>query len=482
RDRGWNSWAGGWNSWAGGWNSWAGGATPPAPPSDNSLIWDRIRLHQAHRIARNFGAGVKVAVLDTGLETAHPMFTGRLAPSSEWRDFVDNDNNPQEGASTGRSFGHGTAVAGIVLQVAPRATILPIRVLNADGMGTLDAVVSGINHALNSGARVINLSLGSTEGAVALETILRTAASRGVYIVASAGNAGRSEGVTFPGRYSWASGMYPFVLGVGSVDNDYFLSTFSNYGNDLVISALGEQIASAFPGNRTARVVGTSFAAPLVSGALALAFGETTSTAERGQLLLYLTQGGFKGQVMNKNLLSRGTSKLGDGILDVESALYAMPSFTPRISPVAQLGSNLGLEEGLRGWTTDLPGPGSITAVSGQGRGGSRAAMISVGGFGDYSLYRTINGLKPNTNYVASVWVRGTGFTNSTAPGMWVSGFGNLELWDHRDTNMWNADNTYRKLTLAFRTGPLSFSAEIGVWAEAGTVYVDDFSLVEAGY
>lgn len=201
---GWDAWAGGWDAWAGGWDAWAGGSTSALPstlPGQNALSWYQISLYQAHGISRKFGAGVKVAVIDTGLDLTHPMFKNRLAPATEWRDFIDNDNNPQE-VSGGKSYGHGTAVAGLILQVAPRTTILPIRVLGSDGRGDTARIISAIDYAISAGAQVINLSLGTNGWTSALYTICGAAKQKGVRIVASSGNNGMKDGITSPAQYS----------------------------------------------------------------------------------------------------------------------------------------------------------------------------------------------------------------------------------------------------------------------------------------
>jgi Subtilase family len=176
---GWTSWSGGWTSWSGGWTSWSGGSSIPSLPAENTVAFSQIRLPQAQAISRNFGAGIKVAVIDTGLDLTHPAFVGRLAPANEWKDFVDGDATPQEvGTTANAGFGHGTGVAGIILQVAPKATILPLRVLDQNGAGDLDNVVAAIDWAVANGAQVINLSLGSVQNQTSLITELEYVASK----------------------------------------------------------------------------------------------------------------------------------------------------------------------------------------------------------------------------------------------------------------------------------------------------------------
>jgi subtilisin family serine protease len=294
---GWNAWSGGWSAWSSGWNAWSGGwsawssgtATVPPLPSENRLQFMQIKLPQAQAITRNFGSGIKVAVIDTGIDTNHPMFTDRLAPSSEWKDFIDNDTNPQEVApisGTLTGYGHGTGVAGLILQAAPKATILPIRALGPDGSGDVAGVVSAIDWAIQKGANVINLSLGTTTAVTALQTVINTATSQGRYVIASTGNTGDGN-ITYPARWAKSGSNSKYLISVGSLGPGLTLSLFSCNGVELEQLAPGELMTSAYPGNQTARYTGTSFAAPLVSGAVALALSDTAA-ANKGNLENYL--------------------------------------------------------------------------------------------------------------------------------------------------------------------------------------------------
>jgi thermitase len=268
------AWGGGLKAWASGKGAWGGGTTAPTPPSENSAVWNQINLYEANQIAKNFGAGVKVAVIDTGLDVTHPIFQGNLAPSSEWKDFVDNDTNPQEGGvATDLGYGHGTAVAGIILQLAPRAIILPIRVLDKDSKGDLDDVIAAIDWAIQKGATVINLSLGTTGSSSALTQMIQYAASKSVYVVASSGNEGAT---TILSPASFAASL-PYVVSVGSMNSTGCRSSFSNYSGALTVVAPGEQVYTAFPNNTMVQATGTSFAAPMVSGMLALGYSDSSS-------------------------------------------------------------------------------------------------------------------------------------------------------------------------------------------------------------
>ena len=273
---GWKSWAGGWKSWAGGWKSWAGGDFS-ATSDQNDEVWKKIKLPAATLLAPKAGKDVIVAVIDTGIDVEHPAFKGSLTDSSTWWDWVGGDALPQEEAG-GSSYGHGTCVAGIVLQIAPRAKIMPLRVLGKDGYGDTAHVIAAIGWAVSRGAKVINLSLGTTKDA-SLDKALGNAASKGVLIVASSGNTG-DQNVTYPASSSMRLGtLGAMMVGVGSTGLSDQKSKFSTYGLAVFdTTSIGENISSAVPEDRIGVWSGTSMAAPMISGAFALALGERQFT------------------------------------------------------------------------------------------------------------------------------------------------------------------------------------------------------------
>jgi thermitase len=269
---------GGWSTWGAGWSVYGAGQTSDLTGSPstgpNASIWSKIRLSQGLSKARKGGGGMIVAVIDTGIDLAHPAFVGRLVSSDQMWDFVDNDAVPQEiyVNSSSKGYGHGTSVAGIVAQVAPNVKIMPLRVLGPTGSGDTDAVIRAIDWAVNHGADVINLSLG-TKYLASLSSEINTATWKGVLMVCSTGNTGDTN-VTFPASSSEYSSYWgDLTIGVGSTNLNDVKSSFSTYG-DVEMTAIGENVTTPAPGNRVAKWSGTSMASPMVAGGLALALAE----------------------------------------------------------------------------------------------------------------------------------------------------------------------------------------------------------------
>ena len=199
---------------------------------------------------------ITVAVLDTGVDLSHSMLSGRLS-SVRWN-FVDNNNNPADRA------GHGTHVAGIVADATPsNVQIMPLKVLNDEGMGVDSIFIEALRYAADKGARVANMSLGGP--AIAGNSWTDTIAyvhGKNMSIVAAAGNTGKEEP-----NYPAAT---PGVIAVSASDSSDYHCSFSNRGSWVDLGAPGKNIISAYPGNKTATNTGTSMAAPHVSAAIAL--------------------------------------------------------------------------------------------------------------------------------------------------------------------------------------------------------------------
>ncbi len=327
---GWTAWSGGWSAWGGGWTAWSGGTGSSLTPTENKTTWAKIGLPAAQSRATYLGSGVRIAVIDTGIDLNHPALKTRLVASADMRDFVDNDAIPQEvGVSgTDAAFGHGTGVAGIIAQIAPNAKIMPLRVLSPNGSGTETAVVNAINWAINHNAQIIQLSLGSTTDSAALGAMVASAANRGIYVVTSAGNTSTGS-ATFPGRYSsgamdnlYGCSCQQYVLSVASVSSADERSPYSNYGIGVTMSAPGEKVYTPYPGNRLGYWSGTSFAAPMVSGAIALGFGQAPVLSQwsDGQMVNDVSMGADSTDLLNPLY----KNNLGSGRLNIHKFLKRM--------------------------------------------------------------------------------------------------------------------------------------------------------------
>ena len=292
---------------------------------ENLTAWQSIHLAEAQQLAPNLGAGVKIAVIDTGIDLNHPAFQGRLTPSDSWKDTISNDGDPTDVPTAGNAaYGHGTAVANVILQLAPNAKIMPIRALTADGSGTSDNIAAGVAWAVRQGAKIINISA-TTNVDNTLTKALQNAAIQGVYITLAAGNEG-ADHVPYPARNSVKSDtLSQYALNSGAVNSSSALAEWSNYGEELEISAPGVEVATALPGGY-GLASGTSFASPVLAGSLALALGEDLKPGMKSRLGQQLNLTGTNIAKANGRLFTPTTTSnpLGAGLVNVQAFLQSV--------------------------------------------------------------------------------------------------------------------------------------------------------------
>lgn len=246
--------------------------------------WARrnVRLDEAHQVTRGMSTGpnptpVVVAVLDTGIDMNHPLFAGRLVPG---HDFVDGDDDPsEEGNPQAGPFGHGTHVAGVIAMVAPDAKIMPLRVLGVDGRGTAFTLAAAVKYAVDNGADVVNMSISTPkEMKVVGDTfyhvlegpeVAPAGSMPGAVAVVAAGNSGTTA-KQYPAGVADTGRPGREVLAVAAGDSTNLLTIFSTRGSWVSVMAPGFRITSTVPYNRYANWSGTSMAAPLVAGEVAL--------------------------------------------------------------------------------------------------------------------------------------------------------------------------------------------------------------------
>lgn len=249
---------------------------PPKPPPTQPIPWN-IGMVKADEVwSRVTGRGVKVGIIDTGIDEDHPDLTvsggASFVPGvASW----DDDN------------GHGTHVAGItgarhnpigVVGVAPDSSLYAIKVLSGAGSGRLSWILAGMAWATQEDMQVVNLSLGSNVGApdascvLAYQRAAENLLQNGCIVIAAAGNAGR-------GATPWVGqpARCPGFMAVAAVDRNQDLASFSSRGPaslcpecGVEISAPGVRVNSTWPGGGYKEISGTSMAAPHVAGGAAL--------------------------------------------------------------------------------------------------------------------------------------------------------------------------------------------------------------------
>lgn len=302
----------------------------PIKMSADKIDWGITRIGADKIWDKSTGSGIKVAVIDTGVDLLHTDLSANISTGF---DFVNNDNSPMD------DNGHGTHVAGIIASVqnglgvigaANKANIMPIKVLNNQGYGYISDVAKGIYYATDNGARVINLSLGSSTDSLTLKAAVDYAVKKGVFVAAAAGN-DSGKPCSYPAAY-------PSVVCVVATDSYNKLASFSNIGGEL--SAPGVYNYSTYIGNLYKYMSGTSMATPHVAASAAVVMSfckECTTSKVKDILHTTAVDLGVVGQ----------DSIFGYGLIDLVAAITSLtpttitepttkPTTTPTSTVVAQ--------------------------------------------------------------------------------------------------------------------------------------------------
>lgn len=236
---------------------------PFADRRKSPIPWgvEKIGAHYAWNMSR--GKGVRVAIIDTGISSQHPVIWANyrggvniLSPADEPEDYN----------------GHGTHVAGIVAGwgkrmnlwgVAPRASIYAVKAFDRRGVANLSDLLAAINWCMEKQIDVINMSFGMGNVSELLRYAIQKAHNQGIVMVAASGNRGQRQMIDFPARYDE-------TIAVGSVAENGTISSFTNLGRGIDLFAPGEKIPSAWLNQSIRTMSGTSMAVPHVTGTIAL--------------------------------------------------------------------------------------------------------------------------------------------------------------------------------------------------------------------
>ncbi len=271
----------------------------------NSAVYSQIDLGTATSGSR--GEGTVVAVLDTGVCFSHPDLQNHLLPGYNTFDARSLPDDVPDGVTNG-GVGHGTMVAGLIARVAPNTAIMPIRVLNGDGVGTLFQLLAGLHYAIDHGANVVNLSLGASTPSALLADAIEAADDAGIIVAAAAGNESTSA-------KHYPAALHS-VIAVASVEWNNVKSLYSNYGTYIRIVAPGTGIRSTYWTGGYATWSGTSFAVPFVSAEAALLIAANPNMKARAACArIWKTAHA----VNRDNPAYRGL--LGRGLIDIDAAV-----------------------------------------------------------------------------------------------------------------------------------------------------------------
>lgn|GEM_PF-1569703 len=401
---------------------------PHADGSARDLQWqlNHVRAEDAWRAST--GAGITIAVIDTGVDAAHPDLAGRVLPGY--------DAIRRRAGGTTDPNGHGTHVAGAIVghgQVAgsaPDARVLPVRAMDNSGFGSTADIAAGIVWAVNNGADIINMSLGSTDADRAEAKVIKWAFKRGVLVVAAVGNEGSKRKV-YPAAYKDAKRDAQVkkdpVLGVGAVHRSGAHPSFSQRGKFVDVAAPGVRVLSTAPVGKGSYgwQSGTSMASPITAGVAAVAMSQWNASGRAGSGKARAVGVSSVLRSTARDLGATGTDKLfGSGAVDAVAALAALGAPT-----AGGMSTDARLIGGARGrailaFTTPAGADVRVRLSSRGGGGGAPGAGSDADGQhvwtgkGGREVQLSIAALSDVRSYTATIFSTSNGVTSRTVTGL----------------------------------------------------------------
>lgn len=444
--------------------------TPNDPSLSQQYGWTNTKAYQAWDVTQG-SASTVIGIVDTGIAQTHSDLDAKIVAGY---DYVQNDSNPEDGN------GHGTHVAGTSAAetnnttsgagMCPGCKLMGVRVLDANGSGSLDNVALGIRYAADRGVKVINLSLGGP-GSTTLQSAVDYAWGKGVFLACAAGNDGTSSTASaYPGAYG-------NCFAVASTTSTDAISSFSNYGTWVEAAAPGSNIYSTWLSNGYNTISGTSMATPHVAGLAGL-------LASQG-----LTNAQIRDRICSTSDKITGTaSKWTCGRINAYAAVTGgttsptpTPAPSPTPSPSGNVISNGGFESGTSPWVQSSSGGYQLIDAT-RPRSGSYSAYLAGYNNANDTLYQTVT--VPASGVLRYYYYISTSETGTTAYDYLrvrvynTSGtlLATLKTYSNASTkNAWVADSA-SMASYAGQTVRVQFSATTDA-SLTSSFFVDDVSL-----
>jgi len=283
----------------------------------NSAMLQQIGWNSS--LAFSTGRPVTLAILDTGLSPNQPALWSKVVASANFVEQSQPYDVPMNEDTNGNgvadeAVGHGTMVAGVVDQVAPSVNLAVARVADSDGFATAWSIIKGLTFSVNSGAEVANISLGTPTHIKALEYAMQWCGEQNLTVVAAIGNDGTNK-AAYPAKIDQ-------VICVGGLMPDSTKAPFSNWDHTCDASAPATGIYSQDWTGDLGLWSGTSFAAPMVSAAIADCLRRTSFVASKSWVD-YLSASGRNIDPLNARYRGQLGSELN--IVQLNSAIQQAP-------------------------------------------------------------------------------------------------------------------------------------------------------------